>query len=289
MTVFVTLAGGRVGTELMRQLSEQGIQARGGVRNVSRVHAMQPSADYVRFDYEDPTSFAGAFDGVDALFLASPREDFPNTYIQGAAESARAAGVRRVVLLSALGVDKMDASMPPRQLELYVEQSWPEWTILRPNSFMQNYATMFAASILHGDAIVEAAADATTAFIDIRDLAAVAVEALVKPGHHAKGYTLTGQSARHRNDVAAAIGAATGRDIRYIALDDDAFHAALIGQGMPGEYAHKLVELYRMTRSPLYNGVVTDDVHQILGRAPISLEQFARDYREAWLPAGQQA
>ena len=283
MTVFVTLANGRVGSELIRQLLADGVTVRGGVRDIRKAQHILSDAELVSFDYDDPTTFETAFIGTESLFLASPHEDFPNEQIYAAADAARAVGVRRVVLLSALGVDQMGGT-PARQLEQYVEQNWSERTILRPNSFMQNYATMFVSSILHDGTIVEAAGDATTAFIDIRDIAAVAVQALTTDAHHGKGYMLTGGKAYHRDEVAQAIAAATGRSIRYMALNDAAFHEALVQQGMPDAYAHKLVELYVMTRSPLYNGVVSEHVRQVLGRAPITFEQFAHDYRAAWMP-----
>ena len=191
---------------------------------------------------------------------------------------AKAAGVRHIVRLSAQGVEQ--GNSPLRQFEQHIEASGLEWTFLRPSWFMQNYSTINAESICQAQMFAEPAGDEKTAFIDARDIAAVAVEALTKPGHSGQAYTLTGGQAYNRHEVAAAISAATGKQVRYVPVSAEQFSDTLASFGMPVAYVELMGGLYQMVRAGWTAGV-SNTVAQVLGREPMTFAQFATDYREA--------
>jgi uncharacterized protein YbjT (DUF2867 family) len=271
MKILVTTPNGKVGRELVKILAERGVSYRVGQ------HTSQASApDVVSLDYANPDTFGPALRDITALYLASPGDSHPEPEMR-LVDVARAAGVERVVKLSVMDADKADS--PLRRVERHIEASGLRWTHVRPTWFMQNFSTSHAAAI-RGGTLAEPAGEARTAFVDARDIAAVAFEALTKPGHEGQAYTLTGPALLSRADVAAAFTKELGRTVTYVAVSDEQFRAAVNGH-MPQSYVELLSALYAKVRAGKTERQ-TDDVHRVLGRDPIPLEQFIRDYRSVW-------
>lgn len=282
MTILVTTPNGKVGSEIVRQLQQQGASVRVGAHTVSKAEAAFPGAEVVHFDYHDAASVEAALKGVTALYVATSPDITPDI-VNRTVDQAKAAGVKRVVHLGAMGADAPEAAL--RQRELYLEASGLEWTFLRPTWFLQNYLPGQLMAVRNG-VIAEPSADGKTGFIDARDIAAVAVTALTQEGHNGKIYTLTGGEAVDRDQVASAISKATGLEVKYTPLTDDQFREAAKGS-LPPEYLEMLLGIFGAIRAG-YTEATTPDVQNVLGRAPITLQQFANDYREAWQPVSAQ-
>jgi uncharacterized protein YbjT (DUF2867 family) len=174
---------------------------------------------------------------------------------------------------------KNSPGAPHAAAEAAIAASGLEWTFLRPNTFMQNYATLSAEGIRRTGAIYEPAADAATSFVDVRDIAAVAVKALTEPGHAGKAYTLTGPQALDRNAVARLLSEASGKTITYVPVDDAALRSAMAAA--PPVMIELMSSLFARIRAG-QTALVAPDIPQVLGRAAISFAQFARDYKAAW-------
>lgn len=276
--ILVTTPNGKVGSEVAKQLLEQGHSVRLGAHTVEKARAAFPQAEVVAFDFADEDSMRTALKGVDALYLASPGDDDEPS--QRAIDLAKEAGVARIVRLSAMGVETSDN--PMRRVERHLEASGLEYTLLRPNWFMQNYSTGSADGVRRQGTFSEPSEDAKTSFIDTRDIAAVAVKALTEDGHHTQAYALTGGRAYDRHEVAKAIAQATGKTVMYQPVSEAQFQAGMTSAGMPEGYVALLTGLYQAVRAG-HSAAVTDVVEQVTGRAPISLEQFARDHKDVWL------
>jgi uncharacterized protein YbjT (DUF2867 family) len=65
--------------------------------------------------------------------------------------------------------------------------------------------------------------DATVAMVDIRDIAAVAVKALIEAGHEGKAYTITGSEALTMNQAVDLISQVRGRPLQYVAVPAEEF------------------------------------------------------------------
>jgi uncharacterized protein YbjT (DUF2867 family) len=278
MKVLITTPNGKVGQHIAQTLLDKQIPVRIAAHTVSKAQAAFPGAEVVAFDYHDAASVEAALVGVTHLYLAAPG-DYPGELGKRVIDLAQAQGVKCVVYLSAMGVENADESVPLRQVEKHLEASPLEWTILRPTWFMQNYATGQAASVKNG-VVAEPADDATTAFIDARDIAAVAVEALLNEGHHGQHYALTGAELLTRHQVAEQLGQALGKPVQYIPLTDEAFRQAMQTYLSP-VYLELLSNLYAGVRAG-WSSVKTETVKQVLGRDPIPFQQFAHDHRAAW-------
>ncbi|BDP42785.1 NmrA family transcriptional regulator [Deinococcus aetherius] len=277
MKVLVTTPNGKVGQEVVRQLQERGVEVRVGAHTVDKARQAFPGAEVVPFDYADEASVREALRGVDALYLASPG-DMPAEPVKRVVDLAREAGVGQIVRLSAMGAQHSDN--PLREVERHIEASGAHWTFLRPSWFMQNYSTMYA-DMLRGGALYEPAGDGKTSFVDARDIAAVAVAALTGEGHAGQAYTITGPQALDRDEVAAAISGATGRDVRYVPISDEQLQETMRAGGAPEAYVGLMSALYGAVRGG-HSAEVTDDVRRVTGRDPIPFTQFARDHADVW-------
>ena len=278
--ILITTPDGTVGREIARRLTDQGIALRLGAHTVDKARGPLPGADVVHLDYEDPNTVRAALIDVEKLYLAAPL-DIPAEAITRVVDLAVEAGVQHVVRLSSMGVASLPDDSPLRRIELHLEASGLAWTHLRPNTFMQNFSTAAAEGIRRTGALVEPAGDGATSFVDARDIAAVAVAALTEQGHHGQAYDLTGPAAVTRDQVAAAVTRAIGREVRYAPVDEDQFRQGMLDSGAPAAVVPMMVGFYRYVRAG-QTAALADGVRSVTGRPPIDIEQFARDHAASW-------
>ncbi|WP_225802657.1 SDR family oxidoreductase [Streptomyces sp. NK15101] len=183
--ILVTGATGNVGAEVVQALGRAGEPVRALVRRPADVPAEQ-----VVGDLDDPDSLAPALDGVRGVFLLPGHRDMP-----GLLDRMRRAGVERVVLLSSLATVATDTRNVLSEYmigsETAVRESGLAWTFLRPNAFMSN-ALRWLPQLRAGDVVRDAFGTVPVASVDPYDIAAVAVRALLDPGHEERVHPLSG-------------------------------------------------------------------------------------------------
>jgi len=197
-----------------------------------------------------------------------------------AIDAAKRAGVRHVVLLSAMGANA-DPSAPMRQAELHLEQSGLAWNTLRPNWFMQNFHTFWLPAIQATGNILLPVGSAKGSFIDTRDIAAVAAALLTGEAWRNQDFDLTGPEALDHDQVARILSDAAGRSIGYQDIPPEAMRSALLGAGLPADYTEFMLVILGFFKAG-YAERITGAVQQITGRAPRTLAQYAADHRSAW-------
>ncbi len=289
--VLVLGGTGSAGAALVNALAGAGTPVAVATR---RPHGARPGdapggAVQVRFDYDAPETFAPALAGVDRVFLmVRPGDDEAHLTAIPFLEAVEQAGVRRVVALTAMGVERMEGAAL-RQIERRLEQSALAWTVLRPNFFMQIFARDALLEGIRASGVIRLpAGDAALSFIDVRDIADVAATVLTTPGHEGQAYTLTGPEALTHEAVAGLISGAGGRAVRYEPLDDDRAASALAAAGLGADRIARLLGFYRAVRAG-WCEPVSPDVAGVLGRAPRTMARFVREHRAAWLPGAVQA
>jgi uncharacterized protein YbjT (DUF2867 family) len=132
----------------------------------------------VQLDYNKPDTLSAALIGVDKLFLLTPFQSNMVDLTSNLVNEAKKAGVKYIVKQSVLGADSEPAITPSRlhrQAEKIIEESGIPFTFLRPNFFMQNFVTLYSHFIKTQGAFYVPAGDAKASFVDVRDIAAVAV------------------------------------------------------------------------------------------------------------------
>ncbi|MGQ4390249.1 NAD(P)H-binding protein [Streptomyces sp. SAS_270] len=283
--ILVTGATGTIGSDVVRQLVARGEKVRALTRDPAR--AQLPSGvDVVRGDFQEPDSLGAAMAGAAALFAVGVLGPGDADADADLVAAARAAGVRRVVKLSAIGTG--DPALGPVAGwhlggEQAVRESGLEWTILRPSSFASNTLS-WAAAIRSGDPVPNMTGSGSQGVVDPRDVSEVAVEALLAPGHAGSTYTLTGPGLLTTADLAATLASVLGRPVPAVDVPPDALREQFLRSGMSEIYVEGVLAGTAYVRAGR-NAVVTEDVGRVLGREARTYAQWARDHREAFASA----
>lgn len=270
--ILVTGATGIVGGPLVRLLAQDGVTA---VTRDPAAATLPPGVRAVR-----PDEVAAALRGVSAVFVN------PRAVGAGVGELlalARAKGVRRAVVLSAINVADDPERQPSRyrgdrnkEAEDAVVGSGLDWVSLRPTVFAANLLGMWGAQIRAGDVVRGPYAAATSAPIHERDIASVAARALVADDLLGRKLVLTGPRSLTQAELVTAIGAALDRPLRFAEVPPDAARNGMIEHGLPERFAAAFLALQASTVG--HPAVVTDDVATVLGRAALPIEQWAREH-----------
>ncbi|CAN5906918.1 SDR family oxidoreductase [soil metagenome] len=292
--VVVTGATGNVGRWVVAGLLARGVRVRVAARDPEAARqtfgaefgaTFGAEPEYTRFEFQDETTFPNTFAGATALFLVRPpqlsnveRDIFP------ALDAAAALGIARVVFLSVQGAER-NRVVPHRRIEDHLRANGAAWTFLRPSFFMQNLSTTHRRDIAeHGEVFVPAGAGRTS-FVDTRDVGAVAVKVLTEPGHTLQAYELTGREALSYAQVADLFSEVLRRPVRYADPSLWSFWRRMRGYGYPRAYVGVMMALYTVCRLGLA-AQVRPELARLLGRAPLSLEQFISDHADCWQPPG---
>ena len=279
--ILVTGASGNAGGAVLKQVLKTNRPVKAMYRLPEDAAKAPAGAGAVIADFGDKPSLGPAMEGVDAVYLVcSPVRELVE--LEGnVVDACRAAGVRHVVLNSALGAGDYPKSFPSwhRRVEDKLSASGLDYTILRPNSFMQNILTYYAASIRTEGAFYAAMGNARTSFIDVRDVAAVAARTLTSAGHAGKTYELNGPEAITYAEVAEKITGASGRRVQYVDIPEAQQKQALLDQRMPDWLVTALLDLQAYYTGGK-GGDVDDVVSTILGRAPRTMDQFLAEFAD---------
>lgn len=281
-SLLITGAGGTVGRRVASELAS--LRPRLAFRTAAKVErARADGHDAVAIDYAAPATLGPALAGVDTVFLLGAGIVGQEQGERALVAAARDAGVRKIVKLSAWGAPAEAHVMARihRAVERAIEAAGLTFTFLRANSFMQNFAGHLAATIRAQGAIYLPAGDAKISHIDVRDIAAVAAQALTSSRHDHQAYELSGPASLGYADAAESLSRVRGAPVRYVPVSDEAARAAMIGAHMPAVHADALVDLFRAYRAGA-GAAVSPAVHQVLGRPPLDFETFIHDHVDAF-------
>lgn len=285
MEILVVGATGTVGKHVVRDLGTRDVRVRVATRYPEAVGSLPRNAAAVELDLERPETFDRAMKGVTRAFLMMPTGE-TQRYERTAAliKHLQASGARHVVNLTGFGTELLENS-PIRRAELTLERSGMTYTHVRPTYFMQNFCRgELLTGIVERNEIAVAAGEARFSFVDARDIAALAAEALVSPGHENRAYGITGGAAISYAEAAATIAKVTGRALRYRSLEEAEAKATWIASGLSDDAIEQRLGFLAMARKGFFSAT-TQHVDHVLKRPPVSFEQFAIDHRSVWTGA----
>jgi uncharacterized protein YbjT (DUF2867 family) len=285
--ILVTGSTGKVGKEVVNQLVAKGLPVRAADINVDWVQSAAEAegwkdVEIVLFNYDQPETFGPCLEGIERMFIVPPLLS-PTQHEQIIAfiKFAETTDIKHIVNLSQMGSDEIK-DLPLRKGEIYIEGCGIAYTHLRPNWFSQNFNTLHMASIMENGEIAVPADDIKSSYIDVRDIAAMGVAALVEgEKHYNHAYTLTSGKAIDHAEVVRLISEVSGKDIKYRPVSEESYRETLLATGMTEGAAEMALNLYRLMR----NGgttAVSPDVPNVLGRDAISFEQYTKDLADAW-------
>ncbi|WP_449352193.1 NAD(P)H-binding protein [Streptomyces shaanxiensis] len=277
--IVVTGATGTIGSEVVRQLAARGEKVRALTRDPAGAE-LPAGVEPVRGHHRDRASVAAAMEGARAAFLVGVFGADDSEHDRGLVETARAAGLRRVVKLSSTGTG--DPAVGPFGTwhlagEQAVRDSGLEWTILRPATFDSN-TLGWAAAIRHGTPVPNAYGDGRQGMVDPRDIAEVATLALLDARHAGRTYTLTGPETLSVPEQIDVLQDVLGRPIARHDLSpaEEREHLRALG----------LDDAFLRAGAFIRGGgcdVVTRDVPEVLGRPARTFREWVRDHKGAFL------
>ncbi|MFJ5918997.1 NmrA family NAD(P)-binding protein [Streptomyces ardesiacus] len=262
-TTLVIGATGTTGSRTAAQLTAAGHRVKAASRRATPVAGAEP----VPFDWYDPATHAAALDGVDRVYLIPPLGDSdPAASMLPFLRQARAAGVRRAVLLSSSAIPEGGPAVGA------VHQALPnlfgQWAVLRPSWFMQNFTGTHAHARSTRDegVIWTATGSGRVGFVDAEDIATVAMRALTDEPAPNTDLVLTGPEALSHDDIAAVITEVTGRPVVHRRLSYEQMRDRLTTQ-VPVEFAAMLAGMDRAIAEGVEDRI-TDTVQRLTGRPP---------------------
>src|SRR5262245_12307448 len=285
--ILVTGATGTNGRFVVQALLETGTRVRAMVQAPSKAADLERSgAELVAADFDKPETLATALAGVERCLLLSAVDQRLVERESRFVEAARKAGVRHLVKFSAIGAHPAASFTFGRQhgeAEHRIMASGVPFTFIQPNFFMQNLLWSADTIKTRGE-LYSTLGVARASHVDARDIAGVIATTLTEPidRHARRVHLVTGPAAVTFAEIADTLSRVLAIPVRYVNLTDEQFKARAIGSGQPEWLATALTELNAYARRG-HASVVTDTVERVTGRAPSTIEQWARENASALL------
>jgi len=261
--ILITGVKGKTGSRVFHKLKDvPGISLRG----VSR-------STHPAFDWEDASTWKPALAGMQAVYITYQ----PDLAVPGAPEHiekfvklAVESGIQKLVLLSGRGEEEAQAC------ENIVMSAGADWTIIRASWFSQNFSEGHFLEPIQAGHLALPVANVKEPFVDVDDIADVAVAALTQPGHSNKLYEVTGPRMLTFSDAVQEIARATNRNIVFEQVSAEAYTEMLTTYGVPQDHIvlinYLFTEVLDGRNESLANGV-----QEALGRKPKDFSEYIRD------------
>jgi uncharacterized protein YbjT (DUF2867 family) len=269
-TILVTGATGHVGRHVVQGLLEAGTTVRALVRDPA---ALPAGVDFVQGDIYDEPTVERAAAGVDAAFLL-----WPSFSAAGAQPivAALTEQVSRVVYLSSMGVRD---DLPPAANGVWGEVEdlliGSDWTFLRPGGFAANTLS-WADDFRHGNVVRMSSPEAGRSLIHERDIAAVAVLALLDDKHIGQKYNLTGPETLTQTEQIAILSKAVGKPMQIEELSPTEARQQMLTAGADPVLAETSATYWKsLVNNP---EPVTNTIPTLLNRPALPYSQWAEEH-----------
>ena len=285
--ILVTGATGNVGRAVIDHLLRNPIggDVIAAVRDVEKEkHTFNhlKGLSYGYFDFEDSTSFNGAFKEINVLFLLRPPHisDIEPIF-KPLLLAAKQSGLTKIVFLSVQGAEKSKV-IPHNKLERLITSLGFHAIFVRPSYFMQNLTTTLLPEIKKESSITLPAGRAKFNWVDVEDIGAACAVLLRSFDVHNNGvYEITGNENFNFNEVAKMMTQHLGAEITYHRINPLCFYIKKRRAGMPQGFALVMTLLHflpRLQKEPR----ISSDFVELTGKSPISLNAFLHREKETF-------
>lgn len=285
MKILVTGSTGKVGSEVIKELSKRGARIRALVRKKEAAAHFPDGIEVAVGDLLDPVSVHHALEGVDKLYLLNGVSADELTQGLIAYDLAKKLKIKHVVYHSVFKAEQFK-DVPHFASKVTIESALRQFevpfTIIRPNYFFQNDLSL--KDVLTGAGIYPMPIGSPgISAVDIRDIAEAAAVALTTQGHIGKSYNLNGPSVLSGSKLASIWSEMLGKEIRYPGEALDEFELQM-RQKAPSWAAF---DMRMMFQGYLERGFVAGDgdvetLTKLLGHAPRRYEDFAKEAAQEW-------
>jgi uncharacterized protein YbjT (DUF2867 family) len=285
--ILVTGATSAVGKAVIKELLARKVSVRAFVRKpVDAAKLQAQGVEAFLGDMTKQASVTQALQGIESVYLITPvAEQLLET--EGLwVQEGKKAGLRHLIKQSEIGADPQALSpllQDHGRAEDAIRTSGVPSTILRTLYFMQNFAPMYAHSIITRGMIYAPLADARMSYVDARDVGAVAARLLTKEGHHYQEYEVTGPEAITCTQLAEIFSSLLHTPVHYATISDEETEKALLGRYSPWR-ARAVVTLLQFYRQGGGN-LVTPVVDEVTGRKPGTAAAFISEHLQSFQAA----
>lgn len=259
--ILVLGATGKTGRRIAERLAAKGRAVRQGSRQADPA-----------FDWDAPETWPAALHGVEAVYISF----FPDLAVPGAAAKieeltahARDAGVKRLVLLSGRGEEEA------QRCEQIVRDCGVGFTLIRASWFSQNFSESFLLDAVRSGTVALPVQDVREPFVDVDDIADVAIAALTEDGHEGRLYEVTGPRLLTFEEAVAEVAAAAKRDVQFVRIKPEQYEEGLEQAGLPEDFTALVMYLFTTVLDGR-NAQLANGVQQALGRAPRDFKDYAQ-------------
>jgi len=274
--ILITGATGTIASAVAEGLGKKGVAFRAGMHNVSKADKLKAitGAEVVELDLHNPDSLAKALKGIEKIFLLTPPGQ---TFVTGGVlEQAKKAGVKHIVKVSAIGAEEKDRTLfvwaaEHKDAEDLINKSGIALTVLRPSAFNTNLFRD-VQTIKEKNSIFNASGDAKLNFIQVSDIADVAVATLTTSGHEGKVYQLTGPDSLSYHQIAQLLSDEVGRKITYVPISDEDLRKSI--SFMPQQAVEGFSNIMKYFKSGGYDRPNSGDVEKVAGHKPGSIKDW---------------
>ena len=274
--ILITGATGKSGSATARALNNLGQSYRALIRNPEKEEELKAlGAEVVIGSIEDNQSLVKAMSDVEKVLILLPNSENQLDLETKIVDVALKSGTKHIVKVSSIEATP-DATSPIPKLHLeaenYIKASGLEWTMVKPNFYMQNLLGS-ATTIKEQDKIFLPMGEGKTGMIDTRDVGKVIAKVLSEEGHSSMNYEITGPEILSFYDVAETFSNVLNKTVNYIDLPMPAYKDILSNFLTNQWHLDAVIDLFEGIRE---GGIEekTDTYTTLMGEPPKSLEEF---------------
>ena len=259
--ILVLGSTGKTGSRVFNTLHAQGWPVRPGSRSAA-----------LPFDWDNQSTWAPVLEHVDAVYVSYQPDLCVPEALEAIIAFTRLAvknGVKKLVLLSGRGEPEALAA------EQVIINAGVDWTIIRASWFCQNFSEGYLVEPIQAGHVALPVPSVGEPFIDVDDIAEIAVAALTSEDHNGKLYEVTGPRMLTFEEAIAEIARATGKPVQYQHISMDEYAGMLAEYAVPKEYVSLLTYLFTEILDGR-NAHVTDGVEKALGRKATDFSEYIR-------------
>ncbi len=283
--ILVTGATGKVGYHLMEALADVGADATAMVRVEAKGADLPGSAKHIVATFDDPPP-PDVLRSFDRVFLLSPAHEAQAALEIIFIDALLAAGHQpHVVKVAADGFQ--DPACPVRfmrshrQVAAHLAATGLPATYLAPSAYMENLLAA-TGTIRDEGTIYAPAGQGAAGFIAASDVADVAAQVLISPGHEDTTYVLTGPESLSYREVADRVSAVFAREVSYADLPRERAREQMLASGRAPWLVEGNLEVFDWIRRGGADSV-TADVREVTGQNGRPLEDWLSELRSAFL------
>ena len=274
--ILLTGATGKTGSATAKALNEKGITFRALIRNEEKRGDIESlGGEVVIGSIENKEAVDQSMVDVETALILLPNSENQLSLEKQLVDSAIQAGAKRVVKMSSIEATP-DATSPIPKLHLeseeYIKQSGLNWTMIKPNFYMQNLLAS-AGTIKDQGKIFLPMGEGKTGMIDTTDVGKVLAKVLSEDGHESMNHEITGPEILSFNEVAEIFSKGLDKQVDYVDVPLAAYKETL-GQFLTNQWhLDAVIDLFK----GIADGGIeekTDTYSELMGESPKSLSEF---------------